>query len=650
MKKILLLLILTSITLNLFSQKKISTTIGKTSIDELKMSIYEKDSTASAVVLFEHANMYLDANFNYKTRTDYYFRIKILDKSAFDYSTISINLYDKKQFLDLKAITYNLTENGLIEKTKLSEDKVYKVEKSNKWRTVKFTMPNIKIGSVIEYSYSIISPYLSINDWYFQSDIPKIKSSFNASILGNYKYNIRKVGVLELDENDASLDKNCIYIDGLGEGQCVKYKFSMKDIPAFEEEDFMLSKKNYISRLIFDLKTYTSPRGTIEKYTTTWREADKKLKSIFFNNQTSKKSFFRKRIPEEILKEENNIKKAKAIYKFIQNHYTWNNRYWSSEDEKVKDAFNTKTGSAGEINLSLFNSLNAADLDVNLVILSTRNNGIPTDLYPVIFDFNYVIVKLKINENIFFLDATSKYLPFGEIPFRCLNGRAREVNFKEDSNWISLKPKNKSSENTRLKLVIDENGDFNGTLNVSRFGYNAYKQREKIQNTTKKNYIEDFENKYPNTEVDSLVITNEFDNEKILVENFKIFVNNEDGLKEKIRLNPFLYNRYVKNPFKLKNRDYPVNFGYSQKDNFFVNIKIPNNYKVTQLPKNTIFSLPNNAARFIVNSKVSNNYINIYFRINLKKTIFNPSEYNSIKEFYNRIIESQKSSIILEKI
>nr|WP_298994842.1 DUF3857 domain-containing protein [uncultured Polaribacter sp.] len=650
MKKILLLLILTSITLNLFSQKKISTTIGKTSIDELKMSIYEKDSTASAVVLFEHANMYLDANFNYKTRTDYYFRIKILDKSAFDYSTISINLYDKKQFLDLKAITYNLTENGLIEKTKLSEDKVYKVEKSNKWRTVKFTMPNIKIGSVIEYSYSIISPYLSINDWYFQSDIPKIKSSFNASILGNYKYNIRKVGVLELDENDVSLDKNCIYIDGLGEGQCVKYKFSMKDIPAFEEEDFMLSKKNYISRLIFDLKTYTSPRGTIEKYTTTWREADKKLKSIFFNNQTSKKSFFRKRIPVEILKEENNIKKAKAIYKFIQNHYTWNNRYWSSEDEKVKDAFNTKTGSAGEINLSLFNSLNAADLDVNLVILSTRNNGIPTDLYPVIFDFNYVIVKLKINENIFFLDATSKYLPFGEIPFRCLNGRAREVNFKEDSNWISLKPKNKSSENTRLKLVIDENGDFNGTLNVSRFGYNAYKQREKIQNTTKKNYIEDFENKYPNTEVDSLVITNEFDNEKILVENFKIFVNNEDGLKEKIRLNPFLYNRYVKNPFKLKNRDYPVNFGYSQKDNFFVNIKIPNNYKVTQLPKNTIFSLPNNAARFIVNSKVSNNYINIYFRINLKKTIFNPSEYNSIKEFYNRIIEYQKSSIILEKI
>ena len=40
MKKILLLLILTSITLNLFSQKKISTTLGKTSIDELKEAGY----------------------------------------------------------------------------------------------------------------------------------------------------------------------------------------------------------------------------------------------------------------------------------------------------------------------------------------------------------------------------------------------------------------------------------------------------------------------------------------------------------------------------------------------------------------------------------------------------------------------------------
>ena len=79
------------------------------------------------------------------------------------------------------------------------------------------------------------------------------------------------------------------------------YTYAMENIPAFKEEAYMLSEKNYKSKLAFDLKTYTSPRGGVEKYTTTWKEADKKLKSIFFNNQTSKKGYFKKRLPEEIL-------------------------------------------------------------------------------------------------------------------------------------------------------------------------------------------------------------------------------------------------------------------------------------------------------------------------------------------------------------
>ena len=63
----------------------------------------------------------------------------------------------------------------------------------------------------------------------------------------------------------------------------------------------------------------------------------------------------------------------------------------------TKHAFLEKTGNIGEINLSLYNSLKAADIDASLVVLSTRNNGLPTKLFPVIFHFNYVIVKAVIN-------------------------------------------------------------------------------------------------------------------------------------------------------------------------------------------------------------------------------------------------------------
>ena len=314
MKRIpLVLLLILSIVAN--SQIKKTSKMGQTTLDELKMTVYDKDSTAAALVLFEHANIYLDSNNNYETRTDFYFRIKILDKSAFDLANITINLFRKRRVKDIKAITYNLSETGSLVNSVLQKDKIFEVQKSKDFKSHRFTLPNIKEGSVIEYSYSILSPYLGINDWCFQSKIPKMESKIDAAIIANSKYNVKLVGFLPLDKEDISVDKKCVYIDGIGQGACVVYSFFIKNIPAFKEEDYMLSKKNYISRVTFDLKTHTSPRGIVENYTTTWKEADKKLKKIFFNNQTSKTSFFESKISDSILKIDNKLQRAKSIYR-----------------------------------------------------------------------------------------------------------------------------------------------------------------------------------------------------------------------------------------------------------------------------------------------------------------------------------------------
>lgn len=96
MKKLAILLFLCASTF-LNAQKKKSTKIGKTTLEEIKMEIYDKDSTASAVVLYEHANIYLDSDNDYNTRTDYYFRIKILNRAAFEKANIEISTYKKER-------------------------------------------------------------------------------------------------------------------------------------------------------------------------------------------------------------------------------------------------------------------------------------------------------------------------------------------------------------------------------------------------------------------------------------------------------------------------------------------------------------------------------------------------------------------------
>jgi hypothetical protein len=200
MKKTFLFLsiVFSFVTLTIVAQKEKSSEMGQTTLEELQMSFYDKDSTAGAVVLYEHANIYLDTENDNNTRTDFYFRIKILDKSAFDLANITLDLYKKKNLKDLEAVTYNLTENK-IQKNHLLKSDVFTIKEGLDWTTKKFTLSNIKEGSVIEYKYSILSPYSGINDWSFQSDIPKIKSEFDAAILGNYKYNVRIIGFLKIN-------------------------------------------------------------------------------------------------------------------------------------------------------------------------------------------------------------------------------------------------------------------------------------------------------------------------------------------------------------------------------------------------------------------------------------------------------------------
>ena len=647
MKNIFLILACVLIT-NGFSQKKKSTKIGNISINELKMSLYNKDTTANAVVLYEHANYYLDESKNYDKTTDYYFKLKILKKEGVNKATIQIPFYGDEKVHSIKGITYNISKSNTILKKHLLDNQIYTKDLYGKWKEITFTLPNIKVGSVIEYTYSVTSPYSKIDDWYFQSDIPKIKSDFTAAILGNWKYNIRIVGFLKLNKNNFSIKKNCIHIPGLGDGACLVLDYSMSEIPAFKEEDYMLSKENFISKLCFDLESFQNPRGGIDKYTRTWKDADKSLKRDFLDNQTSKKGFFKNQLPPSLFLTEDDLERAKKTYYFIQNYYTWNDKYWPSKKVRIKEAFENKTGNVFDINLSLYNSLQAANIKSYLVLTSTRNKAVPTRLHPVIDEFNYLLVKAVIDDKTYFLDATNKQLPFGLVQHTALNGDGRVMDFKKGSYWEPIELHRKNFRNIKAQLSFNEDNYLSGNLMISSDGFYAVSDRENISTTNLESYIENFESKHPNIEVENLDYQNLEEKENTLHQIYDITADNIN-FETKIRINPFLINRYTQNPFKLDKRDYPVDYGYPRSNTYTLLLKLPEGFTLKSLPQNKALVLPNKGGRFILNFKNLNNTISVYSKITLDKRVYSSEEYHYLKEFYNQIIKSQDVFIEIEK-
>lgn len=655
MKKIaLLLLILPFIS---YSQISLSAKMGQTSLEELQMEFYDKDSSAVAVVLYDQGNLFIYNNDLSQLRTDYYFRIKILKKEGFDKATIRIPYYKNTKSQEIKnisAITYNL-DNGSIVKSELSEGNINKKELNSTWREISFALPNVRVGSVIEYSFTKINHnFLDVDDWYFQDDIPKVKSEYNSSVVGNYKYNVKLNGYFKLSKNSPSIKKRCVSFinDGYSElhGDCNVLFFQMIDVSAFKKEDYLTSKENFISKITFELESITHFSGKKNEYTNSWKAVDRKYKSgVIFGSELNKDSFFKRNLPEAILNEKDKLTRAKKIYYYVQNEITNNGNGYNFQKINTKKAFEEKTGTEADINMSLYNALKAGDIEAKLVLISTRGNGEPTKLYPVLNEFNYMIVKVSINDKDYYIDASDKELTFGLPSFKSLNGDGRIMDFKEGSYWQDIVPSINTSTNILINVKIDNNGTINNRSRIVKKGYHAQILRKELNTISEKKYLENYESKNDFI-IDDYSVKGLSNTENQITQAFNFKIKNDSLTSSKLYLDLFFYDKITSNPFKLESRFYPVNFGYKFSDSYRANITLPENYTVIDLPKSKAFSLPNNGGEFIFNCKKIDNKIIVLFKYQFNKVQYTNEEYFALKEFFNQIIKTQSTLITLEKI
>ncbi len=653
MKKLITLLILFITTISFSQHYKQDANFGKLTQQDHTLTKYDKDSTANALVLYESGKSYFTVERNkVVVKTIYHFKIKIFNVDGFKHASFSIPIYNTKSNNESVEDIVGITHNGS-HQTQLMKNQIYKEKINDNWKEVKFTMPNLKEGSIVEVNYTLVAPFkFNLTGWEFQSDIPKLVSEYKALIPGNYYYNRKLTGFLQLTTNSSTIKKDCFRVQGYaGHANCEDVLYRMEDIPAFEEEDYMTSKDNFISKIKFELKETQWFDGTKQKYTTTWDVTDKEFRTDKnIGVQLKKTKYFEELIPSEVKNITNDLEKAKAVYKFIQNYFTWNEKYSIFRNVKIKNAIEDKTGNVGEINISLINALKSVGLDTELVVLSTRNNGFPTRLYPVISDFNYVIAKLNINSKVYLLDATDKLKPFGQLPFKCLNSFGRVMDFENDSYWYDFKPETNSKSVDYANLILNENGNIEGKLKRVSTGYNAYSKREDYRSKSEDDIVSEFEDEFTNLTVEDYSLENKNDIDKPLIEVFDIVFDYED-CTNKIYFNPFFGGSFKENPFKQENRLYPVDFGYQRKYILHLNLEIPDNYKIESFPVSSEIKYDDNTAGYSIRTKNQGGYkFTLYSNLNIGKTIFYNKEYDFLKEIFKQTIITQKTPLVLSKI
>jgi hypothetical protein len=617
--------------------------------EEFTMNSYPPDKEAAGVVLYERGNYTVDEVDNYiRLIKEVHGKIKVLDAKNFDHSSIAIPYYRQKNVREKVTQIKAITHNGPV-KEYVKESDIFDTDESINWSQKKFTFPNVQNGSILEYTYRIESPYFfNFGSWEFQSELPVLYSEIHTEIPGNFSYNRTLTGNYPLAVNHAEIKKACFSLQGFAvAGDCESATYAMKNLPAFKEEKYMLSKENYISRMKYELIRIVDLSGSKSNYTNTWNDVDKEFKyDKDLGRQLKYSDFFKEQLPASIFAISDDLERAKAIYYYFQQNMFWNNENRILSDIRVKDAFESKKGNSSEINIGLINALEAAGLDAKIMLIATRNQPMPTQQYPVLTDFNYALVYLNINNTTYLLDATDKYTPFGVLPMRDLNVYGRVMDFKKGSYWIDIEPISKNIHHVSMQLYADEMGKFSGNINEFSTGYISVSKRQAYNEFNKEEIIKRKQSSNEALNIANFKVENEKDLEQPFKESYDISLH-EQPVGDKLFIYPFLMQNYFsENPFTSTSRKYPIDFGFPVTNNYLISIDTKDQYEIVKTPANKLIKLPEDDGEFSVVYDVSENKVNIRLSIKIKKSTFAPEAYISLQEFFTALIKIQSEEPI----
>lgn len=647
------------LSLTAFGQEDFKPKLGTIDRASLEMTAYPGDSTAGAVYLYDYGNI----TFSYDDlkglvmSSEMKVRIKILKESALDRASVSVQLYQGPSFkeqewlVDLKGYTHNL-ENGQIITTALDRKSIKEEKSSDSYRTTRFNLPNVKKGSVIEYTYTLMSPMRvrpEPSTWTFQGSVPFQWSEYRITIPYYLDYKMMMGGYLPLyinQQEQVNLSLGHSKLNGPG----ISYRFVVKDAPAFVNEPYITTEADYLSKINFELASVAIPGEMVENYSKTWEHVERTLtEASWFGGELRKASFLKEPVAAIAAKTSDPTERMNLAYAFLQQTMKWDGFVGLRSGDGVKKAFDNKKGNASDINLMLTIMLRELGLDSNPVLLSTRSHGRLIEEVPLLDSFNYVIAHARIDDKEYLLDATQVYAKPGLLPEHALNVAGRLIPRKGQGRFVPITPiESKSKLEMINATIVPDEGIIKGNYSVSLGGYEALRWRGKYAEDAVEAIHQDLKKDVPEWDLQNIVI----ENKKETLGTVRVscdFEAESDNATGIFYFNPILAGRWTTNPLKSKERIYPLDLTTGILNTFIGNYTLPQGYALEETPKAEILTLPDRAGKFAYQVRQVGNVIQVSSSINITKTRFSSEEYHDLKEFFERLVQRHSQPLVIKK-
>jgi hypothetical protein len=386
----------------------------------------------------------------------------------------------------------------------------------------------------------------------------------------------------------------------------------------------------------------------------TWKEFGQWYSDKILTGTTELPEETKSKIKNLVGDEKDPIKKARIVYKYLQEK----SRYVSIQvgiggwkPMLANDVDRLGYGDCKALSNYARALLNAVDVpSYNTLLYGDRNkHDIQSDF--VSMQGNHMILSIPNGENYVFLECTSQDNPFGY-----------QANFTDDRNVLVMKPdggeivRTKNYENKDNSQIgkgnysIDDNGDFSGKIAIVSEG-SQYSQKyhlETAQPTEREKHYKEYWDNINNLKINKITFSN--DKEKVsFTENADISAVNYGTISNNKMI--FVVNAFNQNSGavkRIRNRknQFEIQRGYYDADE--ISVALPTGFTIESIP--ATFELNTKFGEYKTEIiKKDNNNLTYKRSIFIKKGLYKSTEYDEYRLFMEQISKNDNAKIILTK-
>ena len=640
----------------------------KPTAEELAMTSLPGYSGASAVVLFREEITRDDMH-----SVEHYDRIKILTKEGEKYANVELPFVsttfvdsdhtgDEKSLGEIEGRTIH-PDGTIIPLTAKPYLKVMEKEAGAKIQEKVFTLPDVEVGSIIEYRYTtrIGDNMYESPAWYIQGEL-YLKAAHYVwyptakDLVDSREHIIHSISWFPILPEGAKVQRTDLpHASDFSTGPRQYFELEVQDVPPQVKEAYMPPIASYSYRVLFN---FTAEQTAAEWWKDEGKDWSKKLNS-FANPNSELKAATETVIAGATTQDEKLQKIYAAVMALDNTHYTraHEKREDKAEGEgKVKtaaDVLSHKRGSATQITELFVGMARAAGMKAYFMLVPDRNLELFTQGWLSFQQFDDLIAIVNVDGKEMYFDPGARYCAYGHLAWEHTFVRGlRQVEGGTDFGDTSGDNYKVNRTLRVANLNMDAKGQITGTIKLTYIGASALRWRHAAltgdDESLKHSLTTSLEGMVPKSlevKVNQIDHLNEY--EQPLVVEYGVSGTLGTAMGKRQLLPSDLFEAGSSAIFPDTKRVQPVYFHYSQTTQDAMRVNVPAGIGVEAVPAQANLTLAGEEVYNFVATQDATGFTARRDHVQ-NEIIVMPKDYDGLRKYYSQFESKDQEGVVLK--